>query len=65
VEGRDEAIEAACEQGEQNFTILGATALEDKLQEGVPEAINTLHRAGIKLWILTGALPFIFLSMSR
>ncbi|KAF7369277.1 P-type phospholipid transporter [Mycena venus] len=54
VEGRDEAIEAACEQLEQNFTILGATALEDKLQEGVPEAIETLHQAGIKLWILTG-----------
>ncbi|KAJ7256227.1 hypothetical protein B0H12DRAFT_1112856 [Mycena haematopus] len=54
VEGRDEAIEAACEQVEQNLTILGATALEDKLQEGVPEAIETLHRAGIKLWILTG-----------
>ncbi|KAF8176378.1 hypothetical protein K438DRAFT_1770578 [Mycena galopus ATCC 62051] len=54
VENRDEAIEAACEQLEQNFTILGATALEDKLQEGVPEAIETLHQAGIKLWILTG-----------
>ncbi|KAJ6564618.1 hypothetical protein B0H19DRAFT_1141557 [Mycena capillaripes] len=54
VEGRDEAIEAACEQLERNLTILGATALEDKLQEGVPEAIETLHRAGIKLWILTG-----------
>ncbi|KAJ8595466.1 HAD-like protein [Rhizopogon salebrosus TDB-379] len=34
--------------------ILGATTLEDKLQEGVPEAIEMLHRAGIKLWILTG-----------
>ncbi|KAJ6607681.1 phospholipid-translocating P-type ATPase [Mycena sp. CBHHK59/15] len=54
VEGRDEAIEAACEQIEHSLTILGATALEDKLQEGVPEAIETLHRAGIKLWILTG-----------
>ncbi|KAJ7779112.1 phospholipid-transporting ATPase 1 [Mycena metata] len=53
VDGRDEAIEAACEQLEQNLTILGATALEDKLQEGVPEAIEMLHRAGIKLWILT------------
>ncbi|KAK7023178.1 P-type phospholipid transporter [Favolaschia claudopus] len=53
-EGRDEAMEAACELIEQNFTILGATALEDKLQEGVPDAIETLHRAGIKLWILTG-----------
>ncbi|KAJ7687726.1 hypothetical protein B0H17DRAFT_1332344 [Mycena rosella] len=54
VEGRDEAIEAASEQIERGLTILGATALEDKLQEGVPEAIEMLHRAGIKLWILTG-----------
>ncbi|CAK5276718.1 unnamed protein product [Mycena citricolor] len=53
-EGRDDAIEAACDQIERNLTILGATALEDKLQEGVPEAIETLHNAGIKLWILTG-----------
>jgi phospholipid-translocating ATPase len=39
---------------ERDLSILGATALEDKLQEGVPEAIEQLHRAGIKLWILTG-----------
>lgn len=39
---------------EHNLLILGATALEDKLQEGVPDAIEQLHRAGIKLWILTG-----------
>ncbi|KAG2740728.1 hypothetical protein P692DRAFT_201810771 [Suillus brevipes Sb2] len=39
---------------EHLLQILGATDLEDKLQEGVPEAIEMLHRAGIKLWILTG-----------
>ncbi|KAL9933492.1 hypothetical protein V8E36_007668 [Tilletia maclaganii] len=51
---RDEAVDAACEEIEVNLTLLGATALEDKLQVGVPEAIELLHRAGIKLWILTG-----------
>ncbi|EMD32367.1 hypothetical protein CERSUDRAFT_118732 [Gelatoporia subvermispora B] len=51
---RDEEIDKANDQIEHSLTILGATALEDKLQEGVPEAIETLHRAGIKLWILTG-----------
>ncbi|WVQ83216.1 hypothetical protein IAT38_005355 [Cryptococcus sp. DSM 104549] len=51
---REEEIEKACELVEHSLTILGATALEDKLQEGVPEAIATLHRAGIKLWVLTG-----------
>ncbi|SNX85013.1 related to DNF2 - Non-essential P-type ATPase [Melanopsichium pennsylvanicum] len=51
---RDEAIDEANEKIEVNLTLLGATALEDKLQVGVPEAIETLHKAGIKLWILTG-----------
>ncbi|WVW84748.1 hypothetical protein I302_106783 [Kwoniella bestiolae CBS 10118] len=51
---REGEIEKACELVEHSLTILGATALEDKLQEGVPDAIAMLHRAGIKLWILTG-----------
>lgn len=34
--------------------MLGATAIEDKLQEGVPDAIHTLQLAGIKVWVLTG-----------
>jgi hypothetical protein len=32
---------------------MGATAIEDKLQEGVPESIALLGKAGIKLWVLT------------
>ena len=54
VEGREEEIDKANAMIEHSLEILGATALEDKLQEGVPEAIEMLHRAGIKLWILTG-----------
>ncbi|KAI0684455.1 phospholipid-translocating P-type ATPase [Cytidiella melzeri] len=54
IKDRDEEIDKANELIEHSLTILGATALEDKLQEGVPEAIETLHNAGIKLWILTG-----------
>lgn len=54
IEDRDDAVDKANEMIEHSLTILGATALEDKLQEGVPEAIETLHHAGIKLWILTG-----------
>lgn len=56
VKDREEEIDKANELIEHSLLILGATALEDKLQEGVPDAIETLHRAGIKLWILTGAL---------
>ncbi|OJA07656.1 hypothetical protein AZE42_09081 [Rhizopogon vesiculosus] len=54
IDNRDEGIETAAAEIEHSLHILGATALEDKLQEGVPEAIEMLHRAGIKLWILTG-----------
>ncbi|KAL1545381.1 P-type phospholipid transporter [Salvia divinorum] len=39
---------------ECNLTLLGATAIEDRLQEGVPEAIVSLRQAGIKVWALTG-----------
>ncbi|KAK7886810.1 hypothetical protein WMY93_026431 [Mugilogobius chulae] len=35
-------------------TLLGATAIEDKLQEGVPETIAVLSLANIKVWVLTG-----------
>lgn len=55
ISDRDEEIDKANDLIEHSLRILGATALEDKLQEGVPEAIETLHKAGIKLWILTGA----------
>ena len=34
--------------------MLGATAIEDRLQEGVPGTIRDLARAGIKTWVLTG-----------
>lgn len=34
--------------------MLGGTAIEDRLQEGVPETIELLSDAGIKLWVLTG-----------
>ncbi|OUM56786.1 hypothetical protein PIROE2DRAFT_49242, partial [Piromyces sp. E2] len=39
---------------EHNFILIGATAIEDKLQDGVPECIETLSKAGIKIWVLTG-----------
>lgn len=39
---------------QQNLMLLGATAIEDRLQAGVPETIATLMRADIKIWVLTG-----------
>ena len=37
-----------------DLQLLGATAIEDKLQDAVPETIETLRTAGIKIWVLTG-----------
>jgi P-type E1-E2 ATPase len=34
--------------------LLGATGIEDKLQDGVPETIANLREAGIVVWVLTG-----------
>ena len=54
LEGRDALIEAASELIERDLILLGSTAIEDKLQEGVPRTIEKLAAAGIKLWVLTG-----------
>ncbi len=51
---RQEMIEKAGATVEKDFELAGATAIEDKLQDGVPEAIDKLRRAKIKLWMLTG-----------
>ncbi|KAK1059223.1 drs2 neo1 protein [Friedmanniomyces endolithicus] len=52
--GRQERIEATADMIEQGFDLLGASAIEDKLQQGVPETIEKLRRANIKIWMLTG-----------
>ena len=39
---------------ESNLELVGATAVEDKLQEDVAITLETLRRAGIKIWVLTG-----------
>ena len=41
-------------QVESGLTLMGATAIEDKLQDGVPEILADLREAGIKVWMLTG-----------
>jgi phospholipid-translocating ATPase len=51
---RTNLIELAGDLIEQNLELAGATAIEDKLQKGVPQAIDKLRRANIKMWMLTG-----------
>ncbi|KAE9449131.1 hypothetical protein C3L33_18968, partial [Rhododendron williamsianum] len=53
-EDRDALVDAAADKIERNLILLGATAVEDKLQKGVPECIDKLAKAGIKIWVLTG-----------
>lgn len=50
----DVLVDAVADKIERDLILLGATAVEDKLQKGVPECIDRLAQAGIKLWVLTG-----------
>lgn len=49
----EKLLESAC-RIESDLELLGATGIEDKLQEGVPDTIENLRQAGIKVWVLTG-----------
>lgn len=54
IEDRSKKLTAVAYEIEKDLHIVGATAIEDKLQDGVPETIANLGKAGIKLWVLTG-----------
>lgn len=47
-------VDACIAEMERDLILIGATAIEDRLQDGVPETIDTLLRAGINFWLLTG-----------
>ncbi|CAH2351573.1 phospholipid-transporting ATPase Dnf2p [[Candida] railenensis] len=51
---REDHINALYEELEVDLHLLGGTAIEDRLQDGVPDSISILSEAGIKLWVLTG-----------
>ncbi|GJV53791.1 phospholipid-transporting ATPase 3-like protein [Tanacetum coccineum] len=51
---RERKLDEVAELIEKDLTLIGCTAIEDKLQEGVPSCIETLSKAGIKIWVLTG-----------
>lgn len=54
IDDREAKIEAVSDELERDLRLLGATAIEDRLQDGVPETIADLKRAGIKIWVATG-----------
>ncbi|NXR43978.1 AT8B2 ATPase, partial [Hippolais icterina] len=53
-EAREDHLARLYDEVEHNMMLLGATAIEDKLQQGVPETIAILTLANIKIWVLTG-----------
>jgi len=58
IKGCGDALDEAAELIEKDMFLLGATAIEDKLQDGVPDTIHTLQMAGIKV------LYFVFIAIS-
>ncbi|XP_053284622.1 phospholipid-transporting ATPase VB isoform X1 [Pleuronectes platessa] len=57
IENREELLMETAMQLETNLSLLGATGIEDRLQENVPDTIVALREAGIQVWVLTGDKP--------
>ncbi|XP_058227240.1 probable phospholipid-transporting ATPase 4 isoform X3 [Rhododendron vialii] len=51
---REAMLERVSDLMERDLILVGATAVEDKLQKGVPQCIDKLAQAGLKIWVLTG-----------
>jgi phospholipid-translocating P-type ATPase (flippase) len=51
---REEKVAQVSAEIEHDLEYVGITAIEDKLQDGVPDTISELGKAGIKVWVLTG-----------
>uniref|UniRef100_A0A671X971 Phospholipid-transporting ATPase n=1 Tax=Sparus aurata TaxID=8175 RepID=A0A671X971_SPAAU len=54
MDDRESKLDQLYEEIEKDLLLLGATAIEDKLQDGVPQTIEQLSKADIKIWVLTG-----------
>ena len=51
---KDKLVDKCYDKIENELELIGATMVEDKLQDLVPETIKDLRMAGIKIWVLTG-----------
>ena len=54
LQNREDRLEEVADKIERELMLIGGTAIEDRLQDGVPDTIALLGQAGIKLWVLTG-----------
>ena len=51
---REQMLDDVAEIIEVDLKLIGCTAIEDKLQEGVPRSIELMAEANINIWVLTG-----------
>ena len=54
INDREEKVAAVDEKIEKDLELIGSTAIEDRLQDEVPETIRFMREAGIQVWVLTG-----------
>uniref|UniRef100_A0A674CHC2 Phospholipid-transporting ATPase n=1 Tax=Salmo trutta TaxID=8032 RepID=A0A674CHC2_SALTR len=54
LQDREEKLMAVYNQVETGMSLIGATAVEDRLQEEAAETMEALQGAGMKVWVLTG-----------
>ncbi|XP_045554965.1 phospholipid-transporting ATPase IH isoform X2 [Salmo salar] len=54
LQDRDRKLAEAYDLIEKDFILLGATAVEDRLQDKAADTIESLQKAGMKVWVLTG-----------
>lgn len=54
VKNSEKRLSQIYDQFETDLVLIGATCVEDKLQDQVPETLEDFRKAGIKVWMLTG-----------
>lgn len=54
LDNREALVASASAIIEVGLTLVGSSAIEDKLQDGVPETIKLLKKTDIVIWVLTG-----------
>ena len=54
IDNREQLLYESALRIEHSLELLGATGVEDRLQDGVPECIHAMRHAGLKVWVLTG-----------
>ena len=59
LEKRSEKVDLVSNDIETELQLLGCTAIEDRLQDYVPETIEYLRKAGMHIWMITGNVFFV------